>query len=433
MRVFAIMEKKLNILFVVNEIFPDACGGVHTYIYELARGLARRGHGIHILTKKVKENSLERENINGINIHRYEAKNRGFAFLCQLSSILSVHKAFIKLMHTYDFDLLSLNSPHATLGIDLSKTAKSIPRIYTFYALLTQEEIYDASRKKYNWHQWRKYIKPFWFSLYLFLLKQLERKAIKSAGKIISLSGFTSQCLMKVHNIAAEKIAQIPAGVDVEKFKPPADKISVRKTLGLPEDKTILFTLRRLVPRMGLENLLRAMPVVLKEVPNALLVMGGKGPLYTDLKNLIDELRLSDRIFLKGFISDENLPLYYQACDLFILPSIALEGFGMVTLESLACGVPVLATPVGGTIEILNKLDRKLLFADISVQSIASLIIEYLTDEQKYLEIQKKCRQFVIDNYSWDMVIEQLEELFVRTSESKKSTNCREFETNVHE
>lgn len=131
-----------------------------------------------------------------------------------------------------------------------------------------------------------------------------------------------------------------------------------------------------------------------------------------ELRYLIDELNLGGSITLTGLIDDVRLPLYYQASDLFILPTKELEGFGIVTLEALASGVPVLGTPVGGTVEILSRLDKNLLFEDTSPRAMAGLIIEYLADDKKRSIIQERCRPFILGNYSWDKSVRRIEMLF---------------------
>ena len=102
--------------------------------------------------------------------------------------------------------------------------------------------------------------------------------------------------------------------------------------------------------------------------------------------------------------------------DLFVLPTLELEGFGLVTLEALASGVSALGTPVGGTVEILKKLNPKLLFRDTSSESIAKLILDTYQDFKKYPlhqeELSIQCRKFVEQNYSWEKNVDSTEELF---------------------
>jgi len=127
---------------------------------------------------------------------------------------------------------------------------------------------------------------------------------------------------------------------------------------------------------------------------------------------------LRDFVKLQGFISDEDLPFYYQSADFFILPTKWLEGFGLVTVEAMSCGTPVLGTPVGGTIDILNKFDSSFLFKDTNPESIAELILDkynyYKDKTEKYKQLSKKCREFVEENYSWERNIDETEALFAR-------------------
>jgi len=123
------------------------------------------------------------------------------------------------------------------------------------------------------------------------------------------------------------------------------------------------------VPRMGLDNLILAIEQVIKTAPDIYLVVGGEGPLKDDLISMVKKLGVEKHIEFKGFISEDNLPEYYQMTDLFVLPTRELEGFGLVTLEALACGVPVLGTPVGGTKEIIGRFDPDFLFKDTAAAS----------------------------------------------------------------
>lgn len=203
-------------------------------------------------------------------------------------------------------------------------------------------------------------------------------------------------------NQYSEKIEIIPGGIDIELFKPAGDKAGIRKALNIPENKFILLTVRRLVARMGLENLIEAMPKVLNFNPDVHLVIAGKGYLRERLEKSASGLNVSNNITFTGFVKDEDLPLYYRASDLFVLPTKALEGFGLVTVESLASGVPVLGTAVGSTVEILNKFDASMLIPDFTADSIADKIIWFLKKKDTN-ELSLKCRKFA-EEYSWNKV-----------------------------
>jgi glycosyltransferase involved in cell wall biosynthesis len=109
--------------------------------------------------------------------------------------------------------------------------------------------------------------------------------------------------------------------------------------------------------------------------------------------------------------------LYYQAADLFVLPTKILEGFGLVTVESLSCGTPVLGTPIGATKEILAGLDTRLLFDGTEPRDISERILYFLNRKSNMEDLRGKCRQFVVDNYSWDVVAQKLEDILVEVTQ----------------
>jgi glycosyltransferase involved in cell wall biosynthesis len=168
---------------------------------------------------------------------------------------------------------------------------------------------------------------------------------------------------------------------------------------------------------MGIENLIRAMQEIVKSVPNIVLIIGGAGPLKDDLTMVCRRLNLDQHIHFAGFIPEAALPEYYQAADIFVLPTIELEGFGLVTLEALASGTPVLGTPVGGTQEILSRFDSRFLFQDTRHESISRLIIEtcqeYRNQPDKWQLDSRQCRLFAEKYYSWETNVASTEHLFL--------------------
>jgi glycosyltransferase involved in cell wall biosynthesis len=167
---------------------------------------------------------------------------------------------------------------------------------------------------------------------------------------------------------------------------------------------------------MGIDNLLIAMQEIVRSVPDVYLVIGGTGPLKTDLEAMTRRMNLDRHIRFSGFIPEEALPQYYRASDLFILPTVDLEGFGMVTLEALASGIPVLGTPVGGTQEILSGFDRQFLFQDTSPDAMSGLIIDtcrrYRNQPDQWQLDSRRCRNFVERYYGWDVNVDAIERVF---------------------
>lgn len=140
----------------------------------------------------------------------------------------------------------------------------------------------------------------------------------------------------------------------------PRDMFSCREKLSLPQDKRILFGLGILTERKGFQYLVEAMSHIAKDKSDVLCYIGGSGPYREHLEMMIHEFHLEDEVFLLGRVSDEDLPVWMNACDLFVLPSLN-ESFGVVNIEALACGKPVVATNVGGIPEIICTKDYGLL------------------------------------------------------------------------
>jgi glycosyltransferase involved in cell wall biosynthesis len=249
--------------------------------------------------------------------------------------------------------------------------------------------------------------------------KLLERKILRKSDHIVVLSEYTKGKLEKVYGLSPAKIHIIPGGVDLDRFRPHGDKQSLRNRLGISNDRFTLLTVRNLEPRMGLENLILAFKKVVENKNDTLLILGGEGPLAPELKSLAREAGIADLVKFTGFIPKEELPSYYQVADLFVLPTRELEGFGLVTVEAMASGLPVLGTPVGGTKEILAHMGPDFLFSDVTPDSMARLILKsmqgWATNPENYNEISRKCRKVAEGHYSWDAHITSLENLFRAT------------------
>ena len=163
---------------------------------------------------------------------------------------------------------------------------------------------------------------------------------------------------------------------------------------------------------MGLDNLLSCMRILKKYQKDVHLILVGEGIEKQNLENLIEEYGLLDEVTMAGFISSDLLPQYYGASDFFILPTRCLEGFGLVTPESLACGTPVLGTPVGGTREILSGFAPDFLFQDTSPEAMAhgiqKAISRFFANIQQYEQLRHRCREYAAKCFSWQRHINQL-------------------------
>ena len=200
----------------------------------------------------------------------------------------------------------------------------------------------------------------------------IERRVLRRANRVITLSSAFGDLVQRQFAIPRERIRVIPPSVDLERFVP-VEKAVARRSLGWPAGGPVVFCLRRMVRRMGIEELIEAWAAVSTFHPDATLVLAGGGAQLPQLRAMAEtHAHPNCRILFTGRLADDLLPLAYSAADISIVPSRALEGFGLVALESLACGTPPLVTPVGGLPEVVSRLDPGLVLPPASVESLVS-------------------------------------------------------------
>lgn len=243
------------------------------------------------------------------------------------------------------------------------------------------------------------------------VMKRMESRLYQKSDQFIVLSAAFRDVLVKYYDIPMERIHVIPGAVNTQRFCEVEDRERVRIELGLPQNRTLLLSVRRLARRMGLENLLAAVDSLRWEFPQLYLVIVGGGELYGSLRQEIEVRGIGEWVRLVGKVSDEQLPLYYQTADLSVVPSLALEGFGLVTVESMACGTPVAGTPVGGTKEILAGHASQMLFEGSAQSDVEAGLARILSHPELWPD-RHQTRQHVVENYTWPVVVQKVGKVF---------------------
>ncbi|RPI77213.1 MAG: glycosyltransferase family 1 protein [Desulfobacteraceae bacterium] len=384
----------MKILMLTDVFFPDTIGGAGRMAYYLSLGLSEKGHEIHVITRAKNTSNLPAfQKLNAsLFIHRFFVP-AAESFSMVFSELIHSRILAAQLSRTIEFDLICTHQTLAALGPVSFKNFAAKPILHWYYSPWHEE----YSIKKYG-DQNKINLKT---RLIAFILRRLEKRHIRKARKIIVLSQYTKKQLTDIHRFSEEKIHFIPGCVDLNHFRlPVAGKKIIKNRLGVPLHKTIFFTVRNLVPRMGLENLIQSFiesEVLRRE---SLLLIGGKGFLETPLKATVAKHRLQECIQFPGYISEERLPQFYQAADFFILPTKKLEGFGLVILEALACGTPVLGTPVGAILELLKPLAAHFIIEGTEGYCIRKKMEEVISQPEKYRLDPQTCRTYVQNRYS---------------------------------
>lgn len=240
----------------------------------------------------------------------------------------------------------------------------------------------------------------------------MERQVYRRADRVIVLSDAFAKLVHQDYGVEAERIIVVPGSIRVDRFdRPDVSRNDARGVLGWPRDRRILLSVRRLVRRMGLERLIDAMAFAVQRHPDVLLLIAGKGPEEVSLRERIVARGLADHVRLLGFVPDETLPLAYRASDCSIVPTIGLEGFGLIAAESLAAGTPSLVTPVGGLPEVVSPLSPSLVLSGAEVDQIAAGVLAWADGGLTLPEIEA-CRSYARRMFSWEAGITRLADAY---------------------
>ncbi|NUN65115.1 glycosyltransferase family 4 protein [Pseudanabaena biceps] len=243
----------------------------------------------------------------------------------------------------------------------------------------------------------------------------LEKLVYSRVNGFIVLSEAFRQILHETYNVPLAKIFVVGAGTNTATYDVDMTIAQAREKLGWPKDRRIILCVRRLAKRMGIENLISAIASVREQHPDVLLLIAGKGAIATNLQAQIAELELQDHVKLLGFVADQDLPTAYRAAELSIVPTISLEGFGLIVIESLAAGTPVLGTPIGGIPEILSPFSMDLVLEGSSSDQLARGMNEALSGQRK-MPSAEECQNYARQNYDWQVIATQIKSVYERVA-----------------
>ena len=315
-------------------------GGLNVYVLQTARYLSKRGYNVDIFTRS---HNLCDQHIININdtvrvIHIEAGPSKAIKNeLPNLIPYFQENLDLFKLQNNINYDIIHSHYwLSGQVGIVLSERW-NIPHITTFHTLARtklQARIGEIEPE---------------------IRELTESRITQMVDLIVVSTSEEKRTLSRIYGIQPDRIEVVTAGVDLDRFQP-LDKDLARNTLGISESKIIL-SVGRIDPLKGVDILIKAISMMDNTTDTKVLIVGGESESGDELNKLIElsnRLKINDVLRFEGIVSQDVLPIYYSASDIFVMPSY-YESFGLVALEAMACGVPVVASRVGGLRSLINQ------------------------------------------------------------------------------
>ena len=340
-------KQKLNIAMIsihsspLGELGTRDNGGMSVYIRELARELGRRGHRIDIFTRAAHPGDPEVMRLSPrVRLVHIKVPRASRAFKEKLYPYLD--DFFLGIECFRQRQGLRYDAVHSHYWLSGCIGGKAgacwdVPHLTTFHTLGLMK---NKAGKGLHEPELR---------------IAAEQQIARSCSRILVATAREQNNLALHYNVPKSRIGIVACGVDMKLFRP-LDRLAARRSLGFSQQEKILLYVGRFDPLKGISRALEAVSL-LRHVSVRFVIVGGDGqanPERLRLKALTREFSLGGAIRFEGRVEQRRLPLYYSAADLFAMPSL-YESFGIVALESLACGTPVIATPVGALDRIIKK------------------------------------------------------------------------------
>jgi phosphatidylinositol alpha-1,6-mannosyltransferase len=247
--------------------------------------------------------------------------------------------------------------------------------------------------------------------------RRLLRRIGEGTDTLTYLGEYTrSRIAAALTPAAASRMVRLPPGVDEKTFHPSSGGAVVRARLGLA-DRPVVVCVSRLVPRKGQDTLILAMPRILREVPDAALLIVGGGPYRGDLERLAARTGVSDAVRFTGAVPWEELPAHYGAGDVFAMPcrtrhgGLDVEGLGIVYLEASATGLPVIAGDSGGAPDAVLDGETGWVVTGGSPGQSADRVLTLLRDPELRARMGARGRRWIEESWRWDLLANRLQSL----------------------
>jgi phosphatidylinositol alpha-1,6-mannosyltransferase len=371
----------VNVALLIPSFRP-VLGGAEIGALELARRITARGHAVTVCTPQLDPAWRRQETVDGVAVHRYPVPARGGRQRTAnilAGSLWSLGRLWRRLAP----DLVNQHYllPTGIAGQFWAGRLR-LPTVTTLIGMDVYDPHYRPGRP------WR----------------ALMRHAIKQTQAVTCISSFVRDVVQREYPPApGVPCPVVPYGIDVKTFRAGADAEGARRRHGIAPRERLVLTVQRLYPRKGVATFLEAAALVARAVPEARFLVVGDGPERPALERRASALGLASRVVFTGAVANAELPGLYAAADVFAFHTLH-EGLGIVLLEALATGCPIVTSAAGGTLDIVRPGDTGLLTEPGDAAGFAQAVVRLLGDPVLAAALRARARQAAETEFDWDTV-----------------------------
>ena len=386
----------MRICMLTWEFPPRIVGGIARHCLGLSKALAKLGHEVYVITLEFPGTPLF-EDVDGVKVHRVliELGHPNFIIWTFIFNHF-MEKKVAELSRSVKFDIIHI---HDWLTAEAGVSSKH----FLNKSLVSTVHSTEVGRSQ-GLHNPDS-----------FLIDGIEWWMTYEAKRVIVCSNSVKWELESHFNLPHDKVTVIPNGVEISNFNLNINREEVKRRYGIKPNERIVLFIGRLVPQKGVDTLIKAVPLIIQRHRDARILIAGDGWSRTYLEELVKSMGLRDHVRFLGFISDWELADLMVAADVLVVPSV-YEPFGIVALEGMAAGTPVVATNIGGLSEIIEHDKTGVLVYPRNPESIAWGVNRVLSD-RKYADwLVRNARKKVLEAYSWEEIAKRTVEVYESAS-----------------
>ncbi|MFX0195390.1 MAG: glycosyltransferase family 4 protein [Candidatus Hodarchaeota archaeon] len=379
---------EMNILMISPWYLPYEVGGAEVFAHEIAKRLANKGHTIQVLTRKRGYPLSSEMDLNDVHIHYLPYFN--VENLRSISFILSAFQKGRYIIQKNKIDLI-----HAHLAFPSGIVASLFKLIEKKPSLVTIQggdvgDYAEFTGKFYG------------------VLTPFIKLGLRGADRVHVVSTDLKKKIVSF-DYSPDNIHLVPNGVDFSRFSPRINGRNVRKHYKI--DGPIILSVSRLVPKNGLDTLIQAFKIVKETYHDTYLMIVGEGYLKSQLERMVKKLNLENNTIFVGYVRHDLIHHFYAAADIFVRTPVD-EGFGIVFIEAMASGVPVVATNVGGITDIIQNKKNGILIPPNDPYKLAEVLNRLLQNEQMRKKLGYSGRDSCQDKYNWDSICSSIMKIY---------------------